>query len=527
MNQRHEDALEICLAALDTGAAVDRCLSLYPDLTEELHPVLDAAVFARSFADEEISQAALQRSRARLLVKASELRDRRASRKGRFAWLGRRSRLAFASLILGLLFLLSWQGLVVASARSLPGDALYPVKRVAEDINLSILPENETRRVVEARFEQRRVEEVKNLLALGRSTGVRFSGVVESQASDHWMVDDVLVQIGAESTITGSIEPGMVVEVSGQTDRQGWVEAVSIRLHSYQFVGEVEEIQEGAWLISGIELLVPRGSQIDPGVRVGDQVIVLVQVDQNTPLRARAILRVLQPALLPTIVPEQGNRKPGSADDREVELSGIVEVITPTAWVIAGREVLIGAGTEFKGEVRVGDRVKVHAMVAADGSVMAEEIELESSHQNGESGEDEDSDAGSAEDQDRPEDGGNGLEADPENEAQDNSGPSSPHEDDGHEDGQPNSGPGGEDESGDDEQAGDGEAGSGSHEDEDADEADRMDNENKDDEGGEGEGEGEGGEDHESGDSSGQSGSGSNADEGDEDGWGGEGGSDD
>ena len=60
----------------------------------------------------------------------------------------------------------------------------------------------------------------------------------------------------------------------------------------------------------------------------------------------------------------------------EVELIGTVESITPEAWTINGKEVFVTPQTEIKDTLlSVGDMVKVHVMVASDGTLTAREIE--------------------------------------------------------------------------------------------------------------------------------------------------------
>jgi hypothetical protein len=60
----------------------------------------------------------------------------------------------------------------------------------------------------------------------------------------------------------------------------------------------------------------------------------------------------------------------------EADFVGVVEAIAPETWIIGGRTVLIDIFTEIKGDIVVGNLVKVHALVDADGALTAREIEL-------------------------------------------------------------------------------------------------------------------------------------------------------
>ncbi len=61
---------------------------------------------------------------------------------------------------------------------------------------------------------------------------------------------------------------------------------------------------------------------------------------------------------------------------QELEFTGTVESINGNTWIIDGRTVLVDLTTELKGFISAGQVVKVHASMAADGSLVASEIEL-------------------------------------------------------------------------------------------------------------------------------------------------------
>jgi hypothetical protein len=67
-----------------------------------------------------------------------------------------------------------------------------------------------------------------------------------------------------------------------------------------------------------------------------------------------------------------------SADGQSarVEFTGVVDSISADQWVVSGQVLLITPQTEIKGSISVGNTVKVHATVTADGAVTANEIEL-------------------------------------------------------------------------------------------------------------------------------------------------------
>lgn len=62
--------------------------------------------------------------------------------------------------------------------------------------------------------------------------------------------------------------------------------------------------------------------------------------------------------------------------DREVEFTGTVQAIVGNTWTVNGRTFVVDVSTEIKGTIAVGQMVKVHARMAADGSLTASEIEM-------------------------------------------------------------------------------------------------------------------------------------------------------
>jgi hypothetical protein len=71
---------------------------------------------------------------------------------------------------------------------------------------------------------------------------------------------------------------------------------------------------------------------------------------------------------------------------KEIEITGTITSITPETWTVDGTEFSVLPQTEVDGAFIVGDVVKVHLYTAADGSLVAREIEFaESAITNGNS----------------------------------------------------------------------------------------------------------------------------------------------
>jgi hypothetical protein len=227
MNEKFYEALEVCLQALETGADIESVLGRYPQMADELRPILEASLQAQSLAVPSVPEDAMRRSRARVLGHVAGMRaPARRSRRSIFSF----PRLA-ASLALALIFILSGTGLVRASNGALPGDNLYPVKRTWEDMRLLMVVNPQGREELEDKFEQERLHEVDELLVEGRHETIKFAGIVTEQNGDQWLVAGIPVQITPDSKLPADpVSAGAMVMVEGNTNAQGFVEADRIEI---------------------------------------------------------------------------------------------------------------------------------------------------------------------------------------------------------------------------------------------------------------------------------------------------------
>lgn len=389
MSERLYDAFEVCLSALATGVDLETCLALYPDLADELRPALQTAQRARLSAQADVPAAAMNRSRAKMLAHAGELR----SKKKTFFLSGAFPRLALASLAVVLVFFLSFNGLATVSAKALPGDGLYPVKLAAENISLRLAPSGEARQQLADDYQQRRTEEVLSLLAIGTERRISLEGVIDEVSPEQLIVQGIPVRLNADTDVSGVMVPGRLVKLEGTTSPGGWVDADSLKLRFYEYYGDVNSIDPQSWTIGETQFKTLDSTHIDPALKAGDKVLVLVYVGDDGTLYAQAILRL----------PEELTQKEDFVPF-EVEFEGNVEAVSSDELVVSGKTVRINDETEIKGDLITGALVKVHALVAADGSLTAREIELdgEGFQQGGDR--DDDSDDNSSDDSDDSDD---------------------------------------------------------------------------------------------------------------------------
>ncbi len=365
MSERIYDALEVCLSAVKTGVPVQQCQAIYPDLSKALTPVVEAAQAARSLSTSGVPAAAQHYSRSRLWEQATRL-ERRQSRA---FWFSRSlSPLRFVILLAVLLAAASLNGLVVASAQSLPGDALYPLKRVTERVTMQLAPAPQMRHQAEMAYIQRRIEEVNQLIRAGRIEPVSFEGTLVRQSADTWLVDNVPVQIDGLTRFSGDVSPGALLEIEGVIQPDGRVQADEVHVRSFQFTGQVISMGQTSWNINGTDFQVLVDSQIDSSVRVGDTVLVLGRSEDDHLYYASAIIH------LPDRVGLLARQT--SAPAIQMEWRATVRSMAADSWLVGARTVLLSVNTQVKAPIQIGDLVLVQGWLQPDGSLLANQISL-------------------------------------------------------------------------------------------------------------------------------------------------------
>lgn len=230
MNNLYE-ALEICLQDIEKGVDVESVLFRYPDLADELRPILEASAGAKNMAVPAPAPDAVRRNRAKVLQHAAQMREGKV-RSSQRIWFASLRRIAVTLAVVTVLFV-SGTGLVGASSNTLPGDNLYPVKRTWEGLRLFFTFNPLERESLEMEHENERLHEVQEVLAQGRSAEVDFNGVVTSQNGNEWVVADVRVLISDQTEIREQgITVGSPVRVRGITQGNNTVLAERIRLLS-------------------------------------------------------------------------------------------------------------------------------------------------------------------------------------------------------------------------------------------------------------------------------------------------------
>jgi hypothetical protein len=385
------DVLEICLQELEHGADLNAVLARYPDLANELRPILKASVMAKSMVVPAPSPDAVRRGRAKLLQRASEMREQKVAPRKRMIPVFQRLAISFT---LTALFLASGTGLVGASSNALPGENLYPVKRTWEGVRLFFAFNPDHKELLQSEFESERLNEVGELLAEGRGDEtIQYSGIF-MQVNGVMYVSGVKVLLPANLQLPAD---GAAVVITGRTNAQRFVEIESIELlpaGAVVPVGEPVEVDNESNSGSGSEDGVNSnsGSSSEDGIDSGS-----------------------------------GNEAQGSgatetpkSDPQSFEMKGTVESISGDTLIINGQTVYLNTAT-IDGVLVPGANVEVKGYYAADGRFIVTEVKVKDSA-SGKDGGNENSNSGSKSDSSSNDNSGSDSKDGGSNSNDDNSG---------------------------------------------------------------------------------------------------------
>jgi len=274
---------EDCLTLLDQGEALDEILQRYPQQAAELRPMLAAAgQLHQEFTAIPVPAAAQNISRAKFMKAASIAQaDQRSSKAKWLFWLPwisiRQVRLSpymRATVMLFLIFsFIGAFGAVRVSARAIPGDVLYPVKRAAEQTQLLLAQGPDQKLRLEKSFDAERLNEIQILTSQSKSmTEIDFGGPVESIGSA-WKINGLMIKTDSQTKIDANIAVGDYANVHGTLFADGAVQASEIKSHKLEINGVISKIVADRWTLDEVELQINSRTQISGEPKIGSQAL--------------------------------------------------------------------------------------------------------------------------------------------------------------------------------------------------------------------------------------------------------------
>jgi len=185
-----------------------------------LTPLRTAPPIEPQVAAEEKTRYLLQAENLRKGILPDTGREDKHKEHGRLTGFLRKRPLpllrGLAALLVALIFLVGSSLTVFAAQDSLPGEALYPLKSLSEDVHLSLTHSPQGKLEMTLGYTNRRMDEISHLLATGKPVPAlaseRFQGELESTLQLAAQMEDKQMQ-NALSEIKGHAESqGMTID---------------------------------------------------------------------------------------------------------------------------------------------------------------------------------------------------------------------------------------------------------------------------------------------------------------------------
>lgn len=159
MSDRLEKILDECIDRLRSGESIEAVLQDHADVADELRPLLEICGELEKLPEPRFSEAAPWKIVARIL----ETKEKERPSVSRF--FASQLFVRVAAVFIGVI-LLGW-GMMNVSASAVPGDLLYPVKRLSEGIRYYTALRPEQRINLHISFAEKRLAEVTAKLSRG------------------------------------------------------------------------------------------------------------------------------------------------------------------------------------------------------------------------------------------------------------------------------------------------------------------------------------------------------------------------
>jgi len=186
----------------------------------------------------------------------------------------------------------------------------------------------------------------------GQVQEVVFTGTVDSMGGGEWTISGQAVSVDGTTAVDASIVVGSNVKVEARVDQAGKVAANRIELAGADDTNANANANDA--------------NQNDSNANDNTSNSNDNQADNSNSANSNDDN-------------SNGNSNDNSSTGSEQEVSGLVEAITTDSITINGVVYMLADFTEFKDLIAMGDQVKIHVIVNADGTFTIREIERTSS----------------------------------------------------------------------------------------------------------------------------------------------------
>ncbi|MBN1993507.1 MAG: hypothetical protein JW953_12475 [Anaerolineae bacterium] len=227
MTDRFESILDECISALQAGVSIEDILAEVPDYADELRPLLYAATVLADPNPKLVPEERKSALRAMYMQQIATLPSLSAptfweKTQAIFRIMQRRLTPTavlndLATIIITVLLTLVMAALIVnyLATDAIPGDFLYGAKRFSETVQLSFAPNEGRQTELREKFNQRRLQEIEQLIEQNRAAVVQFRGILETKGDNLWVVAGHTIFLPPDIEIEKNIHEGDTVEIIG------------------------------------------------------------------------------------------------------------------------------------------------------------------------------------------------------------------------------------------------------------------------------------------------------------------------
>ena len=155
MKHNVETILDLCIADMRSGKSLDAVLASHPEFATELRPLLEMSLDLAQLPEPQPSINGLMRALAHRYL--PQRPQAAAKRFFRFPFYSAPMLLRVVASIAAI-FLIGW-GVSFASAQTVPGDWMYPVKRIVERVKLALTINASNQAELRISFSEQRMSE--------------------------------------------------------------------------------------------------------------------------------------------------------------------------------------------------------------------------------------------------------------------------------------------------------------------------------------------------------------------------------
>jgi hypothetical protein len=194
-------------------------------------------------------------------------------------------------------------------------------------------------------------------LSQGAGANFQFAGILTDIGGDTWVISGVKVSVGPNTMFYGDFVVGNPVAVTGVVQENGDWLATTINLvtpagYRFEFTGVVENLNP--WTVAGVSFDTADWTEMDAGIAVGTKVRVAGIVSADGVWIAERIEQL--------------------DTEHATSFAFFGPVLSLTPWNVGGISLTVDERTTIKGEIVLGEMVKVSGWILTDGAWLATEI---------------------------------------------------------------------------------------------------------------------------------------------------------